>query len=393
MVALIIIIMPDENDKTQLFEMLDKEMNEKPADIKIKIRDWFAKHSWSSNPFTLSIIPSLFIGYEEQKNKIITSIEERHKVCLIVGPTGSGKTTSLKWLVNELKKDSKFMPIFISKPPAKPDDFVAIFNDLFRPPWFLAFLNPFIPNIKKVHQIPDFLNHRLSNEKQLILMCDEIHEANINVLQWLRVLTDQINNMSLILSGLPVFENTLKKKLETFYKRITAKVSLTTLTKEQTKELIEKRIGIVSLTKEINNPFSEQAINLIFEQTGGFPREVLRLCDQAVNEAIEKGLDTIEPDMIQAPKVEKIEKSEFDLKALPKRQREIIEAIQQGKTTPNDIVDSLNLEKYKSKEHAIRSVNNILQRLMKDNIVKRGRQGKTYIYSLAPKIKNLVVSA
>jgi len=168
---------------------------------------------------------------------------------------------------------------------------------------------------------------------------------------------------------------------------------LTTLTKEQTKELIEKRIGIASLTKEINNPFSEQAINLIFEQTGGFPREVLRLCDQAVNEAIEKGLDTIEPDMIQAPKVEKIEKSEFDLKALPKRQREIIEAIQQGKTTPNDIVDSLNLEKYKSKEHAIRSVNNILQRLMKDNIVKRGRQGKTYIYSLAPKIKNLVVSA
>ena len=97
--------------------------------------------------------------------------------------------------------------------------------------------------------------------------------------------------------------------------------------------------------------------------------------------------------MIQAPKVEKIEKSEFDLKAIPKRQREIIEAIQQGKTTPNDIVDSLNLEKYKSKEHAIRSVNNILQRLMKDNIVKRGRQGKTYIYSLAPKIKNLVVSA
>ena len=78
---------------------------------------------------------------------------------------------------------------------------------------------------------------------------------------------------------------------------------------------------------------------------------------------------------------------------MPKRQQEIIESIRSGKSTPSDIIDSLNLSKYKTRQHAVRSINNILQRLMKEGIIDREKQGKTYVYLLGPKIKSVAVYA
>jgi type II secretory pathway predicted ATPase ExeA len=56
------------------------------------------KWGWKENPFILKIDPSLFVGYEEQVRAALKHIENRHKVALITGNTGSGKTTFLKWL-------------------------------------------------------------------------------------------------------------------------------------------------------------------------------------------------------------------------------------------------------------------------------------------------------
>ncbi len=353
-----------------------------------KIQRWFDYQNWHSNPFILSIIPSLLVGYEEQKNQLLAAVHERHKVVLVLGPTGSGKTNTLEWLMEEIGKDPKFVTIFLSKPPTDPKDFIDILTKPFVPKW-LRFLG-LNPNIKNFHDLPEFLNKKLKN-KHLVLLCDEIHETNIEVLQWLRVLSDQVDNITLIMAGLPNFEKTLKQKLETFYRRVTFKIVLSALTKEEIFELIEKRIGHASDGKG-KNPFSQETIDLIYEKTGGFPREVLRLCDRLINTAMDRGVYAITPDLFGETKdVEEVE--EFDLMRLPQRQREIIEALRDGKTTPSQIVASLDLSKYKSKEHAIRSVNNILKRLMDDGFVDRERQGKTFIYKLSPKIKAMLVKA
>jgi len=387
----------DESIKNHVREQEPSEVVAPDAEKEIlfhstaeKINKWFDNQGWSGNPFVLNIIPSIFVGYEEQKNKLIACIEENHKLCLVLGATGSGKTTALRWLLDNLKKNKKFITVFISKAPNKPEGFIEIFNNLFKPPWYLSFLNLFMPNIKNVHQIPDFLNQKLK-DKHIIILCDEAHEASVNVLQWLRVITDQVNNMSVILFALPMFEDILKKKLETFYKRVTTKITLSSLTKEDVKELIEKRIDNVAKEPNRNNPFPEETIDAIFRQTGGFPREVLRVCDMAINKAIERNINRIEPDMIKEKRIEK-EKT-ADIKSMPKRQREIVDAIRLGRATPGEIVDAIDLSKYKSRQHALRSVNNILQRLKQDGIVERERRGKTFVYSLGPKASSLVVEA
>ena len=57
------------------------------------------------------------------------------------------------------------------------------------------------------------------------------------------------------------------------------------------------------------------------------------------------------------------------------------------------VVNMLDLEKYKSRQHAVRSLNNVLKILLQENLVEREKRDKTFIYRLSPRIKTLVVKS
>ena len=61
--------------------------------------------------------------------------------------------------------------------------------------------------------------------------------------------------------------------------------------------------------------------------------------------------------------------------------------------TPSQIVDGMDSGEYKNRANAVRSVNNILKRMMKENLVARERVGKTYKYKAAGKVQPLMVQA
>jgi len=374
------------NTKEENIEKTEEEKKERDLEIEKKIRDWFEKQGWKGNPFVLSVISSIFVGCEEEKNRLISAIEENHKVTLLLGPTGSGKTTALKWLEKRFEKNNKIVK-FVSKPPEDLNSLIELFNNIFKPIWPLSI---FSKKIKIIHELPDFLNKKLKN-KTLVLLLDEAHEASINILQWLRVLIDQTENLCIVMSALPNFEDVLTKKLETFHKRITTKIVLKPLSEKDTEDLILKRIEYVGKGPHAKNPFTKDAIKVIYEETGGFPREILRLCDFAINKAIEKNLDKIDAEIFREKEKEPI--AQFSIDSMPRRQKEVLEAIIENKNTPNEILEYIDLSKYKSRYHALRSVNNILQRLIKEGYVERRKHGKTYYYTLSPKLRTLLVKA
>ncbi len=356
-------------------------------DQQITYKDWMKKVGWSKNPFTLNVNPDLFVGYEEQTRKLLNYVDEGRRIILLKGPTGSGKTTLLKWLEKKIKE--RYKVVFLAKPPMSPDDFVEVFSIAFPTPWYLRL---FIPNIKNVYQIPDFVNRRLK-KRRLVLLIDEVHEAPTDVLEWIRVFSDQINDTVIIMSGLPSFELMLKERLETLEKRITARIEVLSLTKEKTRELIEKRIR--SVGGNGIEPFTEEVINLIYEKTNGFPRDVLKICEDLVDKAIASGKYVITPDMVANISVEK-KKEKYNISYeiiynLSPRQQEIIEILAKGDMTPGQIVNSLDLSEYKTRQHAVRSINNILQRLVQEGYVERRKVGKAFVYTLMPKIRNILV--
>jgi len=285
------------------------------------------------------------------------------------------KTTFLKWLC-EAVKDKKF--IYIGKSPETPEQLVDIFNDEFKPPWYLRL---FRQKIKNIYQVPEVIN---KSKKYVVLLFDEIHETNSSMLEWIRVLGDQTENMSVVLAGLPVFNRKLEE-LETLRKRIVGKIELLSLTKEETRELIRKRIQFVNgRGDEFDNIIDE-----LYERTAGFPREIIRMAYNIVDSAIEKNEVLIQPKIIKDG-VKKELPSRDLLEDLTPMQRKIMELLK-NPMTPGQIADSLNLEKYKSRQHAVRSVNNILKGLMKENFVERRREDKAFVYYLAPRVKTLLV--
>lgn len=338
--------------------------------------EWFKVMKWSKNPFILNILPELFVGYKYQSADLIRLIQERHKVVLLVGPTGSGKTTLLEWLSENVDHGYDFL--FIGKPPKKPEEFVDIFNEKY--PRFLG------RRLKNIYQIPNFLNKKLRS-KHLVVLYDEAHESNIDVLEWLRVLSDQVENMSIVIAGLPVFEDHLSK-LETLRKRIMAKIELVSLTKEETGQMIRKRIRNAGGSgDEFNN-----LIDVIYDRSGGFPREIIKFCNDAINESMKTGRPLTKELLVQEIPREELKVSLRFLEELSPTQREIVEMLVKP-MTPGQVANNLNLEKYKSRQHAVRSMNNILKRLMEEGLVERVREERAFVYQLSPSIRNIVVKA
>ena len=347
------------------------------------IRAWLDTRGWSQNPFTFNINPSLFVGYRKQVETLTAMLEEGHKLCLIVGPTGSGKTSILKWVMKEVPK---YDYLYLPKPPSKPEEFVAIFGEKYKISWFSRLLGT--SEIKTLYEIPELLEKK--QEKKLVILLDEAQEADIEVLEWLRVLSDQSDKLVIILAGLPILEDILRDKLESLRKRVAARMELVSLTKDDARELIKKRIIDVGGK---GDEFAPEVIDYVYQNTAGFPREVIRICNELVNKAIDEGKPIDSSLFEKIPeRAEKEEEPTLEL-AVTGMQRQILEMMATQPLSPGQIADNLDLTKYKSRQHAVRSINNILKDLLARNFVERIRKDKTYIYSLAPRLKTIFVKA
>lgn len=338
--------------------------------------EWLKHYKWASNPFVLNIHPELFVGYKRQVNDLVRNIKEKHKVVLLLGATGSGKTTMLKWLSSSFNNGYEF--IFIGKPPQKPEEFVDIFNEKY--PRFFG------RHLKNIYQIQGFLNRRLRG-RHLVVLYDEAHESKTDVLEWLRVLSDQVENMSIVIAGLPVFDENLSK-LETLRKRIMEKIELVSLTKEEMTEMIRNRI------KSVGGSGDEFAnlVDVIYDRSGGFPREIIKMCNDAVNESMKTGRPLTKELLVREMPKEEPKVSLKFLDELTSTQRDIVEMLAHP-MTPGQIADSLDLTKYKSRQHAVRSMNNILKRLMEEGLVERVRSDRAFVYQLVPSVRSIVVRA
>jgi type II secretory pathway predicted ATPase ExeA/DNA-binding MarR family transcriptional regulator len=328
------------------------------------------------------------IGYSEQSNSLLSHIHNLHKFALISGPTGSGKTTLMLWLRSQLMAFKKFYPHYISKPPRSSKELVNLFKS------FLGF--NIIDKVRygdlSLFDLQKFVIRKL-RKKQFVLLVDEAHESSVANLEWIRTIADSIPNLYVIFAGLPVFEKNAETQLPTLFMRITTKTYLNNLSKTETESLIQKRIE--NSGGEGLGPFSNDAVEGIYEITGGFPREIIKICDKLVKEAAEKNITSINKNFIdQVIKTSEVTEP-IEMRApLSSKQKEILDILNKTPDlTPAQIISHLPIEEYKDRNNAVRSVNNILKRLIKDELIQRKKLGNSYVYFLTGKAKTVFTEA
>lgn len=348
----------------------------------------YTRFNWSSNPFTLKISPELMVGYSEQVDSLLSHTHNLHKFALVIGPTGSGKTTLLMWLRSQLLAYKKFLPYYISKPPKSSKNLILLVKTILG----YNFFDKIRYRSLTIFGLHEYIYRKLK-DNHLVLLIDEAHESSISTLEWLRTIVDSIPNLSVIFAGLPIFEKKLEANLPTLFMRITTKTYLNSLNRSETESLILKRIE--SVDGDGLKPFSPESIDKIYEITGGFPREIIKTCDKIVFEAARNNISVINQsfiDLILRPKGEiYLEKVKI---SLTKKQRKILSLLSKTPDlTPSEIVEHLEFKGYKNRNNAIRSVNNILRRLLSEGMIQRKKIKNSYLYSLSGKAKTIFTEA
>ncbi len=350
--------------------------------------EYFSKFGWSSNPFTLTISPDLMVGYSEQTEALLYHVFNQHKAAMVIGPTGAGKTTILNWLNAQIKAYNKYKSYYIAKPPTKKEDLI----ELFKHHLGYNFIDKMKFNKIDMNNITRFLTRKTLKEKTIFLI-DESHECSLEVLEWLRTINDIVPNLILVFAGLPTFEKKIETDLPTLLMRVNTRVYLDSLTEVETESLIQKRIDRVN--GDGIKPFTREAVIKIYEITGGFPREIIKVCDHLVREAAKKNITTISQSFVeQTFKTSKISETDEIKFTLTQKQKEILELLnKEPNLSPADIVDKIDIKDYKTKSHAVRSINNILRRLMDDELITRAKANNKFVYSLSGKAKTILAEA
>lgn len=240
----------------------------------------YEKHfGFRERPFALTPDPAFL--YQSDKHSMAYAMLEygvlnNIPVVLITGDIGTGKTTLIRHLLASL--DNNVMVGLISNTHRS-------FGDLIQ--WVTMAYGLEHEGRDKVtlyRRFVEFLIDGYANNRRAVLIVDEAQNMDIETLEELRLLTninaDKSMVLQLVLVGQPQLRHTLQRpELEQFAQRIGSDYHLEVLDKRDTREYIRHRLAVAGSGR---NPFAPDAMDAIFEYSGGVPRLINTLCDSAL---------------------------------------------------------------------------------------------------------------
>ncbi|BFI73060.1 thymidine kinase [Nanoarchaeota archaeon] len=332
-----------------------------------EMKDMLNFFGLKDNPFKLEVILETFVGYNLEREKLLNSINNKEKIILVSGPTGAGKTTLLLWTFNNLKIKNK---MYIYKSFKDKGEFEEYIKSN------LSFFEKFIYKFKSFNMI-DYLNR-----KNMVIFIDEATFFSDEILEWIKILSDQTRSI-FILAGLPELEERLLKEHRTLYERILSKIYLKSLDPENGKLLVKKRLELAGNL----NLFTDDAIEEIYHISGGLPREILKYSYEALLIAYREKKNTIDKEIIE--KIYESKKPPTDLLKLTEKQRFVIELI--TKYGPKGVNELLKLFKDRYPDTTIHALSNILKRMVESKYLVRTKVKGKFIYDVVPAIRDYFI--
>ena len=249
----------------------------------------------TEKPFTLSPDPSfLFMGKSHRRalNILEYGVESDAGITVISGEVGTGKTTLLRRLINELSDDVTIGLITNTQ---------RNFGDLLK--WVLMSYDIEIDEtdpVKLYKIFVDFITREHRAGRRVLLIIDEAQNLGPDSLEDIRMLTninvDKSPVLQLILVGQPeLLEMLKKKKLRQFAQRVSADYFLEPLTFQEMQKYIRHRIKVVGGNE---NLFALTAFATVYYHSGGIPRIINTICDMALVYGFADGAPKIRKEII-----------------------------------------------------------------------------------------------
>lgn len=231
--------------------------------------------------------------HREALARLEFAVEEKD-LALLVGDVGSGKTTLSRALIDRLG-DSRPVVLLIN-PRLTP-------SQLLRSIAMGLGLTPRHYRADLLDQIHSRLFELYEEGKEPVIMIDEAQLIPSRAtFEEIRLLTnfqlDDQNLLSVVLIGQPELETRLSHRAYApLRQRIGIRYYLGPLEAEETRSYLDHRIRVAGGSR---NPFSEEAVGLLHEVTGGVPRLLNTVATTALLDAFGDESQTIDAERIRA---------------------------------------------------------------------------------------------
>lgn len=240
----------------------------------------------TESPFAIVPNPKFYFLSERHKealSHVLNGIEDGGGLALLTGEVGTGKTTTMKALLDRMPEKTQVATIL--NPSVSVLELLQTLCDE------LGVEYKEDDSFKRLYDaISDKLFNNESKGIQTVLLVDEAQHLMPDVLEQLRLLTNIETSyrklLKVILIGQPELQQMLRQSnLRQLAQRITARYHLMPLTPDEVHQYITHRISCAGGLEPL---FDGAAIKLIANETGGVPRLVNLVCDKALKMAFKE---------------------------------------------------------------------------------------------------------
>jgi general secretion pathway protein A len=210
--------------------------------------------------------------HEEALHRLLYGIQTRKGAVMLTGEIGCGKTLLSRELSLHLSGQQYDMAM-IANPSFGVEDFLA--EVLYQ-----LGIEPTKTKVKLLHLLNDRLHENYQRGKQTVIVVDEAQAIpDDQVFEELRLLLNfQLNDrflLTLVLMGQPELNDRVMA-IKQFAQRISIKYHLGPFSQEQTAQYVDFRMKAARCQREV---FTKDALAVVFQRSGGVPRNINRLCD------------------------------------------------------------------------------------------------------------------
>lgn len=230
-------------------------------------------------PFSLAPDPKYLFRTEsllEVFANLQYGIENSKGIVVVTGEVGTGKTTTLRSMLQSL--DHSVLAAYIFNPLLSTEEFFDLLAGEFR-------LRPQQSKSAMLRLLGQVLMSRHSQGLLTVLVVDEAHLLPAHLLEEIRLLSNFETNrdklLQIILCGQPELHDMLAQpELRQLKQRVSLKCSIKMLSAQETSRYIRWRLRIAGARDE--NLFEPEAIQMAHRFSGGIPRIINNICDNAL---------------------------------------------------------------------------------------------------------------
>jgi general secretion pathway protein A len=253
------------------------------------------------NPFEITPDPS-FLFPTKKHNEALAAlyygVRRRKGFVVLTGEVGTGKTLLLRCLLQLLARSNDVA-------------YAYVFNGRLSPVEFLQYVaGDFgLPAANKnkselLLELASYVIARARKNLTTVLVVDEAHQLSTSILEEIRLLTNLETAsgklLQILLVGQPELDDRLDSlELRQLKQRIAFRSRLAALDLTETKGYIERRLQRAGANSHAFTLFPPQTIAAVHRYSGGIPRLINTVCENALIAAYAKQMHSVMPDIIE----------------------------------------------------------------------------------------------